>query len=190
MEPNHNQGRIELPANFEEVDIDHLVILIADMLERLISHNDRIPLSPCVQPVSPAGTVSAEARDSVVTEHSEALTRFHSKTPPSISVLDYLRRIVRFTKTEVRTSTLSALNLSLIFRSEDVSAHNAPLHRSDVHPLSAFHALLPDMPSLHLDIHCHRQQSLLRHLHYECGVRQSWRYTNSGTQLIGTGALD
>lgn len=41
-----------------------------------MSHNDHIPLSP------------------------ESLTRFHSRSAPSISVLDYLRRIVRFTNVE------------------------------------------------------------------------------------------
>ncbi|KAG6375431.1 cyclin-domain-containing protein [Boletus reticuloceps] len=46
------------------------------MLERLIVHNDRIPLVP------------------------ESLTRFHSRSAPGISVLDYLRRIIRFTKVE------------------------------------------------------------------------------------------
>ncbi|EPQ57474.1 cyclin-domain-containing protein [Gloeophyllum trabeum ATCC 11539] len=68
--------RIELPASFEDVSIDHLVLLIADMLERLIAHNDQIPLVP------------------------EGLTRFHSRAAPNISVLDYLRRIVRFTNVE------------------------------------------------------------------------------------------
>ena len=32
---------------------------------------------------------------------SESLTRFHSRTPPSISILDYLRRIVRYANVEV-----------------------------------------------------------------------------------------
>jgi hypothetical protein len=56
----------KLPARFEDADLDHLVLLIgiafmvvsshvyppffsffpADMLQRLISHNDKIPLSP------------------------------------------------------------------------------------------------------------------------------------------------
>ncbi|RPD78275.1 cyclin-domain-containing protein [Lentinus tigrinus ALCF2SS1-7] len=69
-------GRVELPAAFEDVDVDVLVQLIADMMERLMAHNDQIPLSP------------------------ESLTRFHSRTAPGISILDYLRRIVRFTKAE------------------------------------------------------------------------------------------
>lgn len=66
----------ELPAHFEDADIDDLVLLIADMLQRLMTLNDRIPLSP------------------------EALTWFHSRVPPPISILDYLQRIVKFTNVE------------------------------------------------------------------------------------------
>ncbi|KAJ8468698.1 hypothetical protein ONZ51_g9473 [Trametes cubensis] len=68
--------RVEVPAAFEDVDVDVLVQLIADMMERLMAINDQIPLSP------------------------ESLTRFHSRAPPGISILDYLRRIVRFTRAE------------------------------------------------------------------------------------------
>lgn len=46
------------------------------MLSRLISHNDLIPLTP------------------------SNLTRFHSRTPPNISLTDYLRRIVKYTSVE------------------------------------------------------------------------------------------
>ncbi|CAK5265725.1 unnamed protein product [Mycena citricolor] len=66
----------ELPLDFNAVPIDSLVVLIADMLERLMAHNDLIPLLP------------------------ESLTRFHSRSAPGISVLEYLRRIVRFTNIE------------------------------------------------------------------------------------------
>jgi len=76
--------KIELPRSFEQCDIDHLVVLIADMLERLMKHNDKIPLSP------------------------DSLTRFHSRSPPSISVLDYLRRIVKYANVE-RTCLLITL---------------------------------------------------------------------------------
>ncbi|KAI0093166.1 cyclin-domain-containing protein [Irpex rosettiformis] len=68
--------RVRLPEGFEDVDVDILVQLVADMLVRLITHNDRVPLSP------------------------EAVTRFHSRSAPGISVLDYLRRIVQFTRAE------------------------------------------------------------------------------------------
>ena len=48
----------------------------ASMLDRLLSHNDRIPLTPT------------------------GLTRFHSRAPPSINVRDYLLRIARYTNVE------------------------------------------------------------------------------------------
>ncbi|KAL4073840.1 cyclin-domain-containing protein [Scleroderma yunnanense] len=71
-----SSGRVALPSAFEDADIDNLAVLIADMLERLMAHNDQIPLLP------------------------QSLTRFHSRAIPSISVLDYLRRIIKFTKVE------------------------------------------------------------------------------------------
>lgn len=74
-----------MPAAFEDVDVDILVQLIADMMERLMAHNDQIPLSP------------------------ESLTRFHSRSAPGISILDYLRRIVKFTNVE-RTCLLITLH--------------------------------------------------------------------------------
>lgn len=49
---------------------------IASMLDRLISHNDRIPLTPT------------------------SLTRFHSRAPPTINIVDYLTRIERYTNVE------------------------------------------------------------------------------------------
>ncbi|KAJ6588055.1 cyclin-domain-containing protein [Mycena capillaripes] len=71
-----NESMEQLPEDFSFVPIDSLVLLIADMLERLIAHNDGIPLLP------------------------ESLTRFHSRSAPAITVVDYLRRIVRFTNVE------------------------------------------------------------------------------------------
>ncbi|KAG1751634.1 cyclin-domain-containing protein [Suillus paluster] len=72
----HSSTRVTLPATFETAEIDNLALLIANMLERLITHNDKIPLLP------------------------ESLTRFHSRAVPNISVLDYLRRIIKWTKVE------------------------------------------------------------------------------------------
>lgn len=76
MHGMHSSTRVILPAAFEVAAIDDLALLIANMLERLIAHNDKIPLLP------------------------ESLTRFHSRTVPNISVLDYLRRIIKWTKVE------------------------------------------------------------------------------------------
>ncbi|KAI9487747.1 MAG: cyclin-domain-containing protein [Benjaminiella poitrasii] len=67
---------IQVPEYFYAVDINYLTHMIADMLGRLISHNDLIPLTP------------------------SNLTRFHSRTPPNISLSDYLRRIVKYTSVE------------------------------------------------------------------------------------------
>jgi len=77
--------RVQLPVHFEDAELDHIALLIADMLERLMLHNDRIPLSP------------------------ESLTRFHSRSPPTISVLEYLRRIIRFANVE-RSCLLATLH--------------------------------------------------------------------------------
>lgn len=79
-----------------------LTRLTADMLERLVEHNSRIPLSPYAVGSLPSSTMELTARFS-----SEALTRFHSRTAPNISVIDYLRRIVQYTKVEVRAFSKS-----------------------------------------------------------------------------------
>ncbi|KAK9765262.1 Pho80p cyclin [Basidiobolus ranarum] len=67
---------IEVPKAFYLADTGHLTHLIADMFNRLIAHNDQIPLTP------------------------SNLTRFHSRTPPAISVYEYLKRIVRYASVE------------------------------------------------------------------------------------------
>ncbi|KAH9971070.1 cyclin-domain-containing protein [Lactifluus volemus] len=77
--------RVGLPPAYEDANIDTLCQLIALMLDRLISINDRIPLSP------------------------ESISRFHSASVPQITILDYLRRIVRFTNLE-RTCLLLILH--------------------------------------------------------------------------------
>ncbi|EIW67858.1 hypothetical protein TREMEDRAFT_74329 [Tremella mesenterica DSM 1558] len=65
-----------LPWAFIDCPIDILVILISHMLNLLIAHNDQVLLTP------------------------DSLTRFHSRAPPTISVVDYLRRIVKYTNME------------------------------------------------------------------------------------------
>ncbi|ERF73986.1 hypothetical protein EPUS_03800 [Endocarpon pusillum Z07020] len=58
-----------MPMQYEHCDPKDLAVLISSMLMELIRYNDTIPL-----------------RDG-------ALTRFHSRAPPTISVLDYLQRL-------------------------------------------------------------------------------------------------
>ncbi|GAA5915128.1 hypothetical protein JCM6882_008487 [Rhodosporidiobolus microsporus] len=69
-------GVREVPSAFEHCEVEDLITLISSMLDRLIEHNDRIPLTP------------------------NSLTRFHSRAPPNISVKDYLIRIARYTNVE------------------------------------------------------------------------------------------
>lgn len=103
-QPAQPAGVILVPEYFHQADMNHLTIMIADMLCRLTAHNDQIPLT------------------------SANLTRFHSRAPPQISVYDYLRRIVKYTSLEracllviliyidrvcerVRTFTISSLTV-------------------------------------------------------------------------------
>lgn len=58
-----------MPAEYSTCDPKSLASIIAEMLMRLISHNDSIPLK------------------------DGQLTRFHSRAPPGISVHDYLARL-------------------------------------------------------------------------------------------------
>ncbi|POS84408.1 cyclin-domain-containing protein [Erysiphe pulchra] len=60
-----------LPFKYELCPVEDLVILISSMIQELIHTNDNLP-----------------ARTNV-------LTRFHSRTPPGISVIDYLRRLAK-----------------------------------------------------------------------------------------------
>ncbi|GMK58906.1 hypothetical protein CspeluHIS016_0603480 [Cutaneotrichosporon spelunceum] len=68
--------RPEVPWAFIDCPTDTLVVLIAHMLELLCQHNDQVLLTP------------------------DALTRFHSRAPPGITIIDYLRRIVKYTNLE------------------------------------------------------------------------------------------
>ncbi|KAF7866781.1 hypothetical protein EAF04_005623 [Stromatinia cepivora] len=60
-----------LPRNYEDCEEEDMVILIASMIAELIQRNDLLP------------------------PQNGVLTRFHSRSPPGISVLDYLRRLAK-----------------------------------------------------------------------------------------------
>ncbi|KAL1894540.1 Pho80p cyclin [Sporothrix stenoceras] len=60
-----------LPEQYELCPVEDMVVLIANMLGELIETNDALALK------------------------SGHLTRFHSRTPPGISVLDYLHRLAK-----------------------------------------------------------------------------------------------
>ncbi|KAI0036917.1 cyclin-domain-containing protein, partial [Vararia minispora EC-137] len=75
---------VGLPPAFQDADVDHICQLLAIMLQRLMALNDQIHLTPY------------------------SITRFHSAAVPPIPILDYLRRIVRFTNVE-KTCLLSIM---------------------------------------------------------------------------------
>ncbi|KIH91583.1 cyclin-dependent protein kinase regulator pho80 [Sporothrix brasiliensis 5110] len=60
-----------LPEQYDQCPVEDMVVLIANMLGELIETNDALALK------------------------SGHLTRFHSRTPPGISVLDYLHRLAK-----------------------------------------------------------------------------------------------
>lgn len=68
LRPSKSATKV-LPAQYENADPRDLVVLISSMLLELIRFNDKIPL------------------------HQGRLTRFHSRSPPRISVQDYLQRL-------------------------------------------------------------------------------------------------
>ncbi len=67
---------IILPTELFLVSTSHLNKMISDMLIKLISHNDKIPIT------------------------QSNLTRFHSRAAPAISLLEYLERIVKYAGVE------------------------------------------------------------------------------------------
>jgi hypothetical protein len=78
-----DSSKPELPWAFIDCPTDTLIILISHMLNLLIEHNDQVVLTP------------------------DALTRFHSRAAPGISVIEYLRRIVKYTNMEVSYHDIS-----------------------------------------------------------------------------------
>ncbi|KAE8150756.1 cyclin-domain-containing protein [Aspergillus avenaceus] len=68
LRPSNPAAKV-LPAKYDTADPRDIVVLISSMLMELIRFNDKIPL------------------------HQGRLTRFHSRSPPRISVHDYLQRL-------------------------------------------------------------------------------------------------
>ncbi|KAI5862320.1 cyclin-domain-containing protein [Durotheca rogersii] len=68
--PNEGPPKV-LPLRYELCDVEDMVVLISNMLGELIETNDSIAMK------------------------SAHLTRFHSRTAPGISVLDYLQRLAK-----------------------------------------------------------------------------------------------
>lgn len=74
--PATSEGVKVLPYLFDDAQLDDVLVLVVDMLVKLTEHNDSLPL------------------------HPSALTRFHSRATPNISLSAYLRRIAKYTSIE------------------------------------------------------------------------------------------
>lgn len=113
---------------------------------------------------------------------SESLTRFHSRTVPNISVLDYLRRIIKWTKVEVRIhySILKPIRLTRI--SEIMPSPHTTLCRPNLRPHAPLHPLLPHLPPLHNRIHHSLQQRPLRLLLHKRPIRPRRRHPRPRTK--------
>lgn len=80
-----------LPPEFMNCAIEDLIALISRMLHSLISLNDRsVPLS-----VSNPAKADADS-DLSAEEKKKLLTRYHSRTPPAISIETYISRLTKF----------------------------------------------------------------------------------------------
>lgn len=70
--PTQQRTLDEIVVQFRETHIQEVVDLVSGMFERVVEMNDQIPFD------------------------GSFLTRFHSRSPPGISVRDYLLRIIKF----------------------------------------------------------------------------------------------
>lgn len=106
---------INLPRDFIDCSIDHLITLISRMLKSLIVLNDsNVPKSISnPQSETDSGSNSGNNKSSV-------LTRYHSRTPPSISIPTYLSRLTKFNN--FTTATL----LTTIYYIDLLSHHYQP----------------------------------------------------------------
>jgi hypothetical protein len=65
-----------MPTEYQAADIQDIITIVSRVLQEISFINDKIPLT------------------------SSTITRFHSKTPPAISIHKYLTRIVQYTSLE------------------------------------------------------------------------------------------
>ncbi|RLV96692.1 PHO85 cyclin PHO80 [Spathaspora sp. JA1] len=76
-----------LPQDFMDCPIDDIINLISRMFHSLITLNDKSVPTSISNPPSASSTASSK---------NNLLTRYHSRTPPSISTQTYLTRLTKF----------------------------------------------------------------------------------------------
>lgn len=97
---------IQLPEYFHLAQAPHLTRIVSDMLLKLVQHNDKIPVT------------------------NSNLTRFHSRAAPSISIQDYMERIIKYAGIE-RVSLLMILIYidRICQRNPDFTISSLTVHR-------------------------------------------------------------
>lgn len=114
---------------------------------------------------------------------SESLTRFHSRAVPNISILDYLQRIIKWTKVEVRfQSSMTSVPSTLITPVEIMLTPHTTLHRPNVCPHAPLYPLLSHMSPLHYRFYHRLQQRPLRLLLHQRPLRPCGRHPCYGAQ--------
>ncbi|KAI5950279.1 PHO80 [Candida jiufengensis] len=97
----------KLPINYMDCPIDYLILLISRMLLSLISLNDKsVPTSISNPPIvnssstntngTTTATTTTTSPSTTPTTTNNLLTRYHSRTPPAISIFTYLTRLTKF----------------------------------------------------------------------------------------------
>ena len=176
---NLDGSKPTLPWAFIDCPQDTLITLITHMLNMLIQHNDQVVLTP------------------------DALTRFHSRAAPEISVEEYLRRIVKYTNMEVSASagelclilieeekrSTASLNLHCPL-TDHPSAFTSCIYRYDLSKPPHFHPLLPHSPSIPDFGRVRRVQSTVRRVLYQCALCQSRRNQDERAQCAREGIFE
>lgn len=116
----HPQTEIQtLSQEFSECPTPTLVKLITRMLQSLINLNDRNVPAAISSPTSESGHDGAgnASSDFSPDRKNKLLTRYHSRTPPAISIETYISRLVKF-------NNFTQANLLLTIYYIDLLSHN------------------------------------------------------------------
>lgn len=174
-------------------------LVSADMLERVMAHNDQIPLSPYVFLQLLRTFITSLIRILI----RESLTRFHSRSAPSISILDYLKRIIKYTNVEVRNIALDRSPETMILTPpfffapllpEVLSFGHTLLHRSHLCSHAIVHTFISHMSPIRDYFYRRLQQGSLRRILHQQLVRQGGRHIRyraerSGKRISGSNRL-
>lgn len=103
LQPQHQVVKKYLPPEFMDCAIDDLINLITRMLQSLITLNDKSVPPSVSQPT-----------ESTSSSNNSLLTRYHSRTPPSISTHTYLARLTKFNNFNLATLLTTIYYIDLL----------------------------------------------------------------------------